>query len=393
MSCDAAAGNVRRPDSGYADSIDGRRLLWLVVDDDEASRELARAVLASEGFDVITAIDGFDALAVAGQRLPDVVLSDVLMPRMDGFVLCMHWQSDPVLRSVPFIFCAADYMDPADHEFAMSLGAAGYFIKPLAHEQIHSIAALTAGRPTGPTDRAPVLPDQALPDSVSLETLRRYNARLFSKLEQKVSGLEDTTRRLKEAMDGCLAVIGSITEARDPYTLGHEQRVAELAVAIAQKMGIDDDGVETVRIAAMLHDVGKIAVPSEILSKPGLLSAVEREMVRAHAAAGGQMLELAQMERPIKSIVVQHHERLDGSGYPAGLRAKDILLESRIIAVVDVVEAMASPRPYRPALNLETALDEVRTHAGTLYDAEVVATCLDLFESEGFTFSEAATLA
>ena len=256
MRATTAAGNVHLPDSGAADPADGRRLLWLVVDDDEAGRELARAVLVSEGFDVITAIDGFDALAVAGQQLPDIVLSDVLMPRMDGFVLCMHWQADPALRSVPFIFCTADYMDPADHDFAMSLGAAGYFIKPLTQEPMLSIAALASAASTSSSDRAPVLPDQALADSVSLETLRRYNARLFSKLEQKVSDLEDTTRRLKEAMDGCLAVIGSITEARDPYTLGHEQRVAQLAVAIAQKMGIDDDGVETVRVAAMLHDVG-----------------------------------------------------------------------------------------------------------------------------------------
>jgi putative nucleotidyltransferase with HDIG domain len=174
---------------------------------------------------------------------------------------------------------------------------------------------------------------------------------------------------------------------KDPYTAGHQVRVAKLARAIASELGMSDEQVEAIRTASLLHDIGKIIVPPEILNKPGKLSALERSFVEVHAQASYEILKSIEFEFPIAEIILQHHERLDGTGYPRGLSGDSILKEARILTVADVVEAMASHRPYRPALPLETALEEIVSHRGTLYDAEAVDACLRLFADKGFTQS------
>jgi HD-GYP domain-containing protein (c-di-GMP phosphodiesterase class II) len=175
-------------------------------------------------------------------------------------------------------------------------------------------------------------------------------------------------------------------EARDPYTSGHQTKVSRLARAIAQDMALSSDTVDNIRIAGSIHDIGKISVPAEILSKPGKLTDVEFSLIKLHPQTGYDILKNAELPYPIAEIILQHHERLDGSGYPQGLKNDQILLESQIIMVADVVEAMASHRPYRPALGVDAALEEIAKNRGVLYDEKVVEACLRLFREKGFEF-------
>jgi HD-GYP domain-containing protein (c-di-GMP phosphodiesterase class II) len=185
--------------------------------------------------------------------------------------------------------------------------------------------------------------------------------------------LVTAAERLRTALLDTVRAMGAIMDLRDPYTGDHQRRVSRLADAIALEMGLGEAVREGLMMAANVHDLGKIETPAELLSKPAVLTDVELALVRRHASTGQQILTGIAFEAPIATIVGQHHERLDGSGYPEGLRGDDLLLESRILAVADVVEAMSSHRPYRPALGLEVALQEVRDGAGTRYDAAVVA--------------------
>jgi PAS domain S-box-containing protein/putative nucleotidyltransferase with HDIG domain len=191
----------------------------------------------------------------------------------------------------------------------------------------------------------------------------------------------------KLALKAAVAALGSTAELRDPYTAGHQRRVAELAGAIAAELGWGEAQIESLRTAALLHDIGKIVVPAEILSKPGRLTEIEMQLIRQHAAAGADTVADIDFEGAVAEMIRQHHERLDGSGYPAGLKSAQILPEARVLAVADVVEAMSSHRPYRPALPIEEALSEIESGAGTRYDAEACAACIRLFREQGFALS------
>ncbi len=193
--------------------------------------------------------------------------------------------------------------------------------------------------------------------------------------------------RLKRAMEGTVQAMAFTIETRDPYTAGHQRRVTQLACALAGKMKLPKDVIEGVRMAGDLHDIGKIYVPAEILSKPGKLSEAEYNIIKTHSQVGYDILKTIEFPWPIADIVLQHHERIDGSGYPSGLHGKDILLEARILAVADVIEAMATHRPYRPAMSVEVALGEISENKGKLYDPKVVEACLKIFK-EGFIFEE-----
>ena len=208
-----------------------------------------------------------------------------------------------------------------------------------------------------------------------------------SEQERAAAEIEASAAQAKQALTATVAALGATTELRDPYTAGHQRRVAELAGAIAAGLGWAPARVEMVTTAGLLHDVGKIVVPAEILSKPGRLSEVEMEIIRGHAAASAALIAGIEFGGPVAAVVSQHHERLDGSGYPQGLTGAHILPEARILAVADVVEAMNSHRPYRPALGMVAALAEVREHAGDKYDADVVVACARLFEEQGFQFT------
>lgn len=200
--------------------------------------------------------------------------------------------------------------------------------------------------------------------------------------------LKQGLERVQASLDGVVNAMAFAVEMRDPYTGGHQRRVSALACAIAREMGYPSEQVETLRIAGLLHDIGKISIPSEILNRPGKLSDAERVIVRTHAEIGYEILKEIEFDSPVALIALQHHERLDGSGYPHGLVADTIIPEARILAIADVVEAMASHRPYRAALGVESALKEVIGHRGVRYDGVAVDACLSVFTESGFDFDQ-----
>jgi len=185
--------------------------------------------------------------------------------------------------------------------------------------------------------------------------------------------------KVEGSLNNTIMALASMVEKRDPYTAGHQRRVAALAIAIATDMGLSLEKIKGLHMAAVVHDIGKIHIPAEILSTPSPLSSAEYEIIKTHPKAGWEVLKKIDFPWPVAEMVYQHHERLDGSGYPRGLKGDEILLESRILMVADVIDAMSTHRPYRPAFSLLTALQEVMEHKGTLYDESVVDACVKLF--------------
>jgi len=205
---------------------------------------------------------------------------------------------------------------------------------------------------------------------------------------QMRESLQRQAEQLAGALDSAIRLVDSVVEMRDPYTAGHQRRTALLATRIAEKLDLPAGQVRMIEVAAFLHDVGKIAVPAEILAKPGQLSGVERSLIESHAEAGYRLLLSSGMDGPLPELIHQHHERCDGSGYPRGLKAVEILRGSKIIMVADVVAAMSAHRPYRAAHTIDEALETIRAGAGTLYDRIVVDAALDVFEDATFSLDE-----
>jgi PAS domain S-box-containing protein len=199
--------------------------------------------------------------------------------------------------------------------------------------------------------------------------------------EERKQGLE----RMRKALRATVQSISITVEMKDPYTAGHQQRVADLARSIATEMGLSADRRDFIRTASAIHDIGKIAIPSEILSKPTKLTDLEFRLIKTHAQSGYDIMKDIEFPWPLADVILQHHERMDGSGYPHGLKGDDILLEARILSIADVVEAIASYRPHRWALGIDIALEEISRNKGILYDADAVDACLKLFQEKGYT--------
>lgn len=190
--------------------------------------------------------------------------------------------------------------------------------------------------------------------------------------------------KIRKALDATVRAMAATVETRDPYTAGHQQRVAHLAQAIAAEMKLDEEQIEGIRIAGLIHDIGKIAVPAEILTKPGKLTPLEYNLVKIHPQSGYDILKDIDFPWPVADAVFQHHERLDGSGYPQGIKSDSIILQARILAVADVVEAIASHRPYRPARGIEAAIEEIYKNSAILYDKDVVEACVKLIREKNY---------
>jgi PAS domain S-box-containing protein/putative nucleotidyltransferase with HDIG domain len=200
--------------------------------------------------------------------------------------------------------------------------------------------------------------------------------------------LKESWERLHQALEGTIQAMALTIEIRDPYTAGHQRRVSKLSCAIARELGMSEDQVEGIRVAGDIHDIGKIYVPAEILSKPGQITAIEYGIIKTHPQIGFDILKTIKFPWPVAQIVLQHHERLDGSGYPLAISGDQILKEARILSVADIVEAMSSHRPYRPAQGIGKALEEVVQNKGLFYDSDVVEACVKLFQEKNFRFDD-----
>lgn len=201
---------------------------------------------------------------------------------------------------------------------------------------------------------------------------------IYAVLGKAEKNLDSTSAKLEKSLDGTVTTIGKISELKDPYTAGHQSHVARIAVAIAQEMRLSEDCIRGINMGAMIHDVGKIQIPSDILNKPGRLDEIETALIKRHSEAGYGILKNIDFSHPVALIAYQHHERMDGSGYPQGLMGDDIIMEARIIAVADVIEAMTSHRPYRAGLGIEKAFEEIRKNQNILYDKHVVDASLQI---------------
>ena len=297
-------------------------------------------------------------------------------------------QEDVALRHVPFVFVTATYGEQRYQEFASEVGAARVLLKPFDAQALRDVVrdALKQGAPVDVTQRLERLNESDFHE--------RHAQAVNWKLDEKVNELESANASLRASeartqtlLRAVVQTISKMVESRDPYTTGHELRVGELAVAIGRSLGYSNDRLDGLRMAGYLHDVGKIAVPSDILTKPGRLTETELALIQTHAQIGYDILAGIDFPTQVAEVTRQHHERLDGSGYPRGLAGDEILADARILAVADVVEAMMSHRPYRPSLGLEQALAEIEQGRGRLYDPAPVDACLRLFREEGFHFA------
>lgn len=315
----------------------------LVVDDLPANVDLLSSMLTREGYEVVTAFDGEQALRMVEDTQPDLVVLDVLMPALNGYEVCERMKQNPATRLTPVVLITALH-EREDKIQGINAGADDFLTKPV---DVHELKARVR----------------------SLVRLKRYT--------------DDF-----ESAESVILSLALVIEARDAYTDGHCQRLASYATALGSSLGLSDEDLAALFRGGYLHDVGKIGIPDSILLKPGRLTQDEYQQIKEHPLIGDRLCGELRSLRQVRPIVRHHHERLDGSGYPRGLKGDAILLDARILAIADVVEAMSSHRPYRPGLGIEPALAEISKGAGTLYDPQAVAACLRLFRDKGYRLPE-----
>ncbi len=327
----------------------------LLLEDSDLDMKLIEGELGNSGipYQLQHVVDEASFKASLDTFSPDLILSDFVLPSYDGFLALDEVRGRDL--EVPFIFVS---------------GAIGedLAIEALRRGATDCVNKSHLGRLSSTVQRA-------------VEETRERRKRKKAEEEIKI-GYE----RLHKILFESVYAMSTALEFRDPYTAGHQKRVAELASAMSRSLGLTEEQTDGIYLAGMVHDIGKIYVPAEILTRPGKLSDAEFTMMKEHPETGYKILKDVDYPWPIAQAVYQHHERMDGSGYPRGLSGDNIILEARIIGVADVMEAMASHRPYRPALGTEVAMAEIRKNAGKLYDKKVAESCLSLFKG-GFTFS------
>jgi putative nucleotidyltransferase with HDIG domain len=349
----------------------------LVVEDSRTQALQTRLGLEAEGFQVVVVADSGSALELARRERPDVVLSDVRMPGTDGFQLCRSFRADGELASTPFVLHSGTFSAEDDRAFALALGAQAFVEKGME-----------------PSPLATVLRDvleaqaAAADDLDEASFLSWYRKRLLHRLVEEEAALERATAELGRAYDLTLEALVSALDLRDTETRHHSWRVTAYSLRLARGLGLEGDLLVDLERGALLHDIGKIGVPDHILRKPGPLDEDEWSEMRRHPRAGYEMLAgIAFLERPAE-IVLTHHERSDGGGYPLGLKGSNVPLASRIFAVADTLDAITSKRPYRDGRSFAVALDEVRRLSGSQFDADVVRVAVSVSPVEWESIKE-----
>jgi putative two-component system response regulator len=313
----------------------------LVVDDEKSIRTTFKAFLSKEGHDVCCAENVDEALKCVRSTPIDLILTDIIMPKLSGIDLIQTLHQGK--NDTPIIIMTGEPSVETAKE-AIQGRAFDYLIKPVDKEEL----LRTVGY---------VLKHQELVSENAI---------------------------LLRTVQGTITTISQILEAKDPYTAGHLIRVGNLALALAKRLNLTLSQQRSIYYAGYLHDIGKLLVPAEILSKPGKLTKGEYALIQEHVTASYNLVKNIDFPWNVADIIHQHHERMDGSGYPLGLKGNEILFESRILAVADVMEAMTAHRPYRPSRGIEAAIDEVVKFKGTLYDKHVVGAAVALFEEDNF---------
>ena len=325
-------------------------------------------------------MEGLNKLRTA-QKPYSLIISDQRMPEMSGvqfFAQAKDIFPDAV-RILLTGYADSDAIIDAINKGGVHL----YFTKPWHEEEIllHIKQSLSKVEILAENKRLVEL------IKIKNKELLKLNKTLEKKAKEKTNDLLAQTEKLKESykksqiiLDGIVKTLSKIVETRDPYTSGHEDQVAKIACKIAKEMKLTEEQISSIHISATLHDIGKISVPSEILTKPSVLSNLEREIIKTHCKVANDILINIEFPYPVAEIIYQHHERMDGSGYPRGLKGDDIAMEARIIGVADVIDAMASYRPYRPALGVDAAIEEIIKFRGITYDPAVVDACLKIYK-------------
>lgn len=327
----------------------------LVIDDDPAILRVVCDILGNIGYDVLHAHDGTSGIETFQKEGPVLVITDIHMPDMTGIDVLRTIKKESPTTQV-LVFSGVGTMD--DIIEALRLGACDFIAKPFNLKiLIHTV-------------------------NRCVERNELINERINrqSTLERLVG---ERTAALTRTFHETVKALGRLTELRDPYTAGHQDRVALLAMGIGRELGLSQSELEIIHVAGLLHDIGKAAVPVELLVKPSRLNDLEFDLIKNHPQSGYEIIRdipfVESLGKDVSIVVQQHHERLDGSGYPFALTDQQLELESKILSIADVVEAMSSHRPYRPALNLDVALNEIKKNRGIYYSPECVDACIALF--------------
>ncbi|MGD9166246.1 MAG: HD domain-containing protein [Syntrophobacterales bacterium] len=375
----------------------------LVVDDEPAILSLYQETLQPQSnpnhFDLTLcsqaeeALDAFRAAMDEGKPFAVAFLDLRMPPGPDGI-----WLAERIRALDPYteIVLVTGYSDTSTtpDKIASRVPPTDkllYLQKPFHNLEIQHFAASLSTKWLGEIELRKIRND--LEGRIEQRTIEliKLNEQLKQDIARRESAeaeVQSTLDKLRSAMGGVVQAMALTVERRDPYTAGHQRRVADLARAVAAEMALSTHQIDGIRMAGLIHDLGKICVPAEILSKPGQLTELEHTLIQDHPQVGYEILKEIEFPWPVAQIVLQHHERLDGSGYPVGLSGDDIIIEAKTLAVADVVEAMASHRPYRPTLGRDMALEEISQNRGVLYDADVVDACMKLLQEKDFQFRQ-----
>ena len=337
----------------------------LIIDDEPSIRTTLKIFLEREGYEADSAETAMQAHELLEGRSYDIVFSDIIMPKISGVEFL-----DKIKQTLPDVPVVMMTGEPSVETAVMALqrGAFDYLNKPIQKSDLLKAVKHAA---------------QFRLLTVQKRNLEQMNRDYLAHLEKVIT---ERTADLDQSMQSTIRVMTSLVNSRDHYTSGHQIRVGNLSASIALEMGLSSFQATGIRVTGYLHDIGKLSVPSNILVKPSKLTQFEFDIVKTHAESGYRILTNLSLPWPVAEIAYQHHERLDGSGYPRGLNGDDILLGSRILTVADVIEAMTSHRPYRASLGIEVAIDEIVSKKGRAYDPDVVDACLAVMKRQNNEF-------